>query len=603
MSPSSGTTTDKVSIVIPTYNGAEYLRRCIHALREHTKAAYRLYVADDCSPSTKLQKYLGELKRSGQAIVLKSKIRRNFPGIINWAVEQVPGDICLLDADTEPMPQWLTCMQQELQTDPRIGIIGALLIYPEIKGKPLGGTIQHAGVDRTDQGYPYHLFWGKSLSRKEANVRRELNAVTGACILIRRKVWEDLKGFDESFKGGQFEDVDFCWRARKAGWKIVYQPKAVLCHFEDGLGPESASQGDRNLQTLMSRWPRLDSDEHLVEDKGKVPRESPSDVPEVSKKDLNGPGHLLLPRNQPLSQPLIREGVKGWPPRIIPGLATVIVVTHNTLEVTADCIRSILDKTVRSFELIVIDNGSEDGSAGWLGRQSCLTLIANEENLGWSAANNQGIWHSRGEYCLLLNSDIIVKTKGWLEEMVRLAQPSDVGTVGAKLLYPDGKIQHIGGSIHRTDPFHPFDGASSNIPESLKAREVPFSTGACLLIKKSTMELVGLIDEGYSFGYGDVDYGLRCLEAGLKNIYCPSAVLTHLWAYTQRKTGKWIPPESLARYKQLWVAKLPALRAKVDMDFRWPDCARHIRKSGPGSHIIAIRDAEKEKAMRWGGVR
>jgi len=601
MSPSSDATTDVISIVIPTYNGVEYLRRCIHALREHTKATYRLYIADDCSPSTELRKYLSELKRSGQAVILRSKVRRNFPDIINWAVKQVPGDICLLDADTEPMQQWLTHMQQELQADPRIGLVGALLVYPETKGKPLGGTIQHAGVARTSQKHPYHPFRGKSLSCEEANVRRELNAVTGACILIRRKVWEDLKGFDEGFEGGQFEDTDFCWRARKAGWKVVYQPKAILCHFENGLGPESAGRGDYNLQRLVSQWPELRSDEDLFQGKNSAPK-SPKSSEGLSSstfeipKDLGTSKHLRLPR----SQLLIREGLERWPPKIVSRLTSVIVVTYNTLEITADCVRSVLDKTIRSFELIVVDNGSKDGSVEWLEKQNCLTLIANEENLGWAAANNQGIWHSRGEYCLLLNSDTIVRTRGWLREMIRLAQPDDVATVGAKLLYADGRIQHIGGSIHRTNPFHPFDGASADTPESLEVREVPFNTGACLLIKKSAIELVGLIDEGYKLGYGDVDYGLRCLEAGLKNIYCPTAVLTHLWAYTQRKTGKWIPPESLARYRQLWTEKLPALSKKVDMDFRWPDAARDVRTSGPGSHISKMR--KKEAASGWTGI-
>lgn len=426
-------------------------------------------------------------------------------------------------------------------------------------------------------------------------MRRELDAVTGACILIRRKVWKDLKGFDEDFEGGQFEDVDFCWRARKAGWKVAYQPKAVLCHFEDGLGPESASQGNRNLQRLMSRWPN----KCVFQEEEVVPRE-PSVVDIAPKdqipEDLGVSKHLRSPQSQPLAQ-----GLKRWPPKTVSRLTSIVIVTHNTLRVTSDCLRSVLDKTIRSFELVVVDNGSTDGSVEWLERQKCLTLIANKGNLGWSAANNQGIWASRGGYCLLLNSDIVVRTRGWLREMVRLARPDDVGTVGAKLLYPDGKIQHIGGGLHQGNPFHPFDGAPEDTPESLGMREVPFNTGACLLIKKSTMQLVGLIDEGYEFGYGDVDYGLRCLEAGLKNIYCPSAILTHLWAYTQRKTENWIPPKSLARYRQLWVKKLPALAHNVDIDWKWPASAKFISSAGSGSERRlqvgrnALRQREKEK--------
>ncbi len=283
-----------------------------------------------------------------------------------------------------------------------------------------------------------------------------------------------------------------------------------------------------------------------------------------------------------------------------PNLASIIILNYNTLKITSDCIKSVLALTEYPAEMIVVDNGSTDGSVAWLKKQNYLTLISNKNNRGWTAANNQGIRVSKGAYCLLLNSDTIVRTRGWLKAMIRLAQPPDVATVGAKLLYQDGTIQHIGGSIHDVNPFHPFDGAPADIPESLKVREVPFNTGACLLIKKSVIERVGLLDEKYVFGYGDVDYGLRCLEAGFRNLYCPSSILTHLWAYTQRKTGKWIPSESFARYKQKWTDKTPALSKKVDMDFRWPDSAQYIRRTGPGSHIATIR--KKESAMTWGAL-
>lgn len=256
----------EIPVVIPTYNAVEHLRRCILALQKYTVVPHHPYIADDYSPSQELHSYLNELEETGQAVILKSKVRRGFAGINNWAVNQLPSSdsICLLNSDTEPKQGWLGYMLEELKTDPQVGLVGALLVYPRNKGGRWAGTIQHAGVARTSLVYPHHPFRGKNPSYALANRRRELNAVTAACILIRREAWDQLRGFNEEFSGGQFEDVDFCWRAREAGWKIIYQPKAVLIHFEHGSGVEWVSKTSaRNCERLRERWKGLEGDEHL----------------------------------------------------------------------------------------------------------------------------------------------------------------------------------------------------------------------------------------------------------------------------------------------------------------------------------------------------
>lgn len=252
-------------------------------------------------------------------------------------------------------------------------------------------------------------------------------------------------------------------------------------------------------------------------------------------------------------------------------MVSIIILSHNTLKVTADCIKSVLAKTVHPFELFVVDNGSQDGSVPWLKAESYLTLIANKKNLSFSKANNMAIRRARGKYVCLLNSDIIVRTRGWLGHMVKIAESSSrIGTVGAKLLYPNGTIQHLGGGIHNSSPYHPYDKHPANIKAANVSRNVPYNTGACLLITRTALSKVGLLDEEYPFGFEDVDYGLRVVEKGLRNIMCSKAVLTHLWAYTQRKTGKGIKLSSINVYYKKWNAKLPGLAKKVKLDWGAP---------------------------------
>lgn len=255
--------TPSVTIIIPTYNGEDHLKRCLSAIERNTVAPHIVLIADDRSSKPVFRMYLRGLK--SKYPIIKSHIRRGFAGINNWAVKKTDTKyICLLNSDTEPGYQWLTFMLEELNEHEGVGIVGAKLLYPPQKGWNLGGKIQHAGVARNKEGLPYHIYGGQPADFPAANVRRELNAVTFACVLIRRKLWDYLGGLDKGYLIGQFEDVDFCWKVRKAGWKIVYQPKSTLLHYEHGSGEELVAKHSMNNRDRLIRiWGNLGSDEHL----------------------------------------------------------------------------------------------------------------------------------------------------------------------------------------------------------------------------------------------------------------------------------------------------------------------------------------------------
>jgi len=256
-----------VDIVVAVYNARPFVLRCFQSVRAETKYPHNIYFADDASTDTTLVKAMRDWDSQGLATLLRSERNLGFAGINNWAVRQTKSDFfCLLNSDTVALRGWLGAMMEVMLSNDRIGIVGAKLLFPTGKQES-AGTIQHAGVGRDRTGQPYHPYRERPADFIPANVLREVNAVTGACMLVRRKCWDELKGFDERYSMGQFEDVDFNWRARMVGWKIYMQPKAVLYHYEHGSGEEFVVRShDKNKDILLRTWRGIASDEHLFPD-------------------------------------------------------------------------------------------------------------------------------------------------------------------------------------------------------------------------------------------------------------------------------------------------------------------------------------------------
>lgn len=258
---------EDVTIVIPTFNQGNFITQCVRSLRRHTEPGYKLILSDDASEDGGARDVLTALHLAGGAQVLTSPVRRGFVRNCNAAAAAVTTDrMCLLNQDTEACAGWLTAMEDAMNDDDKVGIVGAKLLFPRKKGKDYAGKIQHAGVARDRAGAPYHIMQMQEADTPAANVRRNVNAVTGACMLIRMDCWREVGGFSEEFQWGQFEDVDTCWTARKLGWKIVYEPKSVLWHYEHGCGDKYVHEGhDANRIYLLNKWLELGSDEDLFQ--------------------------------------------------------------------------------------------------------------------------------------------------------------------------------------------------------------------------------------------------------------------------------------------------------------------------------------------------
>jgi N-acetylglucosaminyl-diphospho-decaprenol L-rhamnosyltransferase len=197
-----------------------------------------------------------------------------------------------------------------------------------------------------------------------------------------------------------------------------------------------------------------------------------------------------------------------------------------------------------AVEVLVVDNGSTDGSVEMVRQRfPADELIANASNRGYAAANNQGVERARGRYLFLLNSDAEVEVAA-LRTLVAYADDHPkAGVIGPKLLNPDGTLQPSGGrfptpastvasllGLNRLTG-RPRYGTGRDYSVPAEVDEV---SGAAMLIRREVIEQVGGLDEGFAWGYEDVDYCLRARRAGWRVHYVPDARVMHHWGGTQR---------------------------------------------------------------------
>ncbi|MDN3512674.1 MAG: glycosyltransferase family 2 protein, partial [Candidatus Jettenia sp.] len=221
--------TESVTIVIPTKDRIDLLDRCIRSIQKHTDYINWeiLVINNNGSEATELY-----LKKNKINYINVQTEKFNFSHINNTAAQKVTSDLILfLNNDTEILsPNWLTDMVGIIKLNPSIGVVGAKLLFPN-------GTIQHGGVvlglanlpaahinkliNFDNPGYLYYN-----------NVLRGFSAVTAACLLTRTDLFRRVGGFTEDSIGISYQDVDYCLKVKKAGFRVVYSPHSILIHYE-----------------------------------------------------------------------------------------------------------------------------------------------------------------------------------------------------------------------------------------------------------------------------------------------------------------------------------------------------------------------------------
>jgi GT2 family glycosyltransferase len=250
---------------------------------------------------------------------------------------------------------------------------------------------------------------------------------------------------------------------------------------------------------------------------------------------------------------------------------TAVVCSYNDENILPRCIESLLSTTTKEeLDIIIVDDYCQDSSREFLKKyesDSRIKVVYREQNGGYTKAANTGIKEALklnpDSDVVLVNNDIEAKP-GWLAALRYGAhaygkEPEKTGIVGAKLLYPDGTIQHAG--AHRnSDPefkfefdhyyrFRPSDYGPANIPKFYLA-----VTGACYFIKNSTIKTLGLFDEEYGFAHDDADYCMRAWDQGIRTLYFPSAELVHHEGLSRGKNPKIeaLQNKSLIHFEKKW---------------------------------------------------
>ena len=248
----------KVSILIPNKDGIEDLKICINSIIQKTSYLnYEIVIIENNSENKETFGYYEELKRNPKIKILQYKEKGfNYSRIINFGVKNVDGDfIVQLNNDTELITSnWLELMIGFCQIK-EVGAVGVKLIYPD-------ETIQHAGVLLGMGGIAGHFF--KNIHKdafgyfSKAAITQNMSAVTAACIMTRREIYEEVNFMNEELAVA-FNDIDFCMKIRKAGYLIIYNPRVELWHYEsksrgEENTPEKVIRFNNDIETFKKYW-------------------------------------------------------------------------------------------------------------------------------------------------------------------------------------------------------------------------------------------------------------------------------------------------------------------------------------------------------------
>lgn len=213
---------------------------------------------------------------------------------------------------------------------------------------------------------------------------------------------------------------------------------------------------------------------------------------------------------------------------------SIIILTHNQLEHTQRCIQSIrLYTTLGSYEIIVVDNASADGTIDWLKQQADITNIFNEENVGFPKGCNQGISRAKGDVIVLLNNDTIV-TPRWLEKQLdALYSSEEIGAVGP-VTNSASYYQAIPVNYKSVDELFAFSARYNEQPPRWEQRlKLVFF---CVAIKRTALDAAGLLDEQFTPGnYEDDDFSLRLVQKGYKLLLCRNVFIHHFGSASFKK--------------------------------------------------------------------
>ncbi len=497
----------KVSVVVPVHDpSAEHLEACITSILAQSYPNLEVCIADDASSAAHVRPLLERLAASDSRVRLHFRCERgHICAASNDALALASGELVALVDHDDVLPKHALLMAVEaFDAHP-----DAALVYGDEDKLDLEGhrTSPHFKPD-----------WNPELLLSQNYV--------GHLVVARTDCVRGVGGFRSGYEGSQDHDLLLRLTEGLRPDQIVHVPW-ILYHWRESEGSTALSGAAKSYTQLAGERALRDA---------------------LDRRGM---------RAEVLAHPLAPNAYRLRAlPDTSPPLVSLIVPTRDGGEKLETAVDSILGKTRYSaFELLVIDNGSVEARShryfDRIQRDSRVRVLRYDRPFNFSAINNYAVVHARGSLVGLINDDVEVIAPDWLDEMVGWARQQEIGCVGAKLLYPDQRLQHagvvvgLGGVAGHSHKYLPADEPGYFYRPHL-TQAVTAVTAACLLVEKRIYQEVGGLDEErFVIAFNDVDFCLRVQRAGYRNVYAASAVLFHHESATR---GAEDTPEKQARF-------------------------------------------------------
>ena len=474
------------SVIIPVFNTEKrWLRRCLDSVLAQLYPYWELCIADDASTEPHIHDLLNEyMARDSRVRVVFRQENGHISASSNSALELARGEfVALLDHDDEMTIDALYENAVLLNSHP-----DADMIYSD-EDKITEENLRYMPFFKPD--WSPDTFLSQMYSGHLGVYRTEL---------IRK-----IGGFRVGFEGSQ--DYDLVLRFTEQTSHIHHIPK-ILYHWRTAQGSTARSPDSKDYAYLAAR----------------------EAIQEALSRRGEGGWVEFVPHYP--GQYRVHYPIQGKP------MISIIIPTRDNGLYLDKCLASIFEKTTHEpFEVVILDNGSSQaGTMALFDRWKSvkgdrIRIIRMDIPFNYSRLNNEGVRQARGDLVCLLNDDTEVITSNWLEELAGQAQLKNVGAVSALLLYPNSTIQHAGVILGVSGPAN---HSHRRWPVSwvgyfgrlLITANYAAVTGACLMVDKKRYLDTGGLDENLAVAYNDVDFCLRLLKNGYRNI-----VLSHVRLY------------------------------------------------------------------------
>ncbi len=500
-----------ISVVMPVFNtDPAELTAAVQSVLEQSYEHWELCIADDCSTRPEPRPILQQFAAGDNRIKIVFRTERGgISKACNTAWQMASGEyVTFLDHDDTLAPHALAYVGEALEQNP-----DADLIYSD-----------EDKIDRKGRRFEpfFKPDWSPDLLLSENYICHLL--------VLKQELARSIGGFNSDCDGSQ--DYDLILKAATQANHILHIPR-VLYHWRAGVASTAASIGNKQYA--------LDAACQALQGHCK------SKNPGMAVQKGRAPGRWRV--RYPISEE---------------ARVSIIIASGGKAGVLQTNLQGLLSHTsYRNFEVVVIDNSKGEAISGLLKKfQSGATPVRyidhRHQPFNYSAINNLAARQCESPILLFLNDDTSVIAEDWLTAMVELVERPEVGAVGAKLLYPDRRIQHAGVVMGLYDncghAFKALDGDASHYFDfSDVIRNVSAVTGACLMTKRSIFWEVGGFDEvDFAVAFNDIDLCLKIGSLGYRVLYTPHALLYHHEAFSKTSKDLIPHPREVERMREKW---------------------------------------------------